>query len=150
MSANVGEGIINQSGREQRRRIIRYVAAALAAVTAVIYVMIGLHLVSVLDGNADQTWALAPAAAYALGAVLLVIYDRRLLWILGAALQVFVIFTYFNLALQRTPAYEVWGIVLRVVQLLILIALIYLEVRLPLKQTDSSSSGAREPLQSHR
>jgi hypothetical protein len=43
-------------------------------------------------------------------------------------------YTYFNLAAQRTPAYEVWGILIRIAQLMILIALVYLEVRLPLAQ----------------
>lgn len=132
-----------------RRRTIRYVAAPLCAVTAVLYLLIGLRVLIVLDGNADQTWGLAPAAAYALGAGLLVAYDRRLLWILGAILQVFVIYTYFNLASQRTPAFEVWGIVIRVVQVMILIALVYLEVRLPLPRSNGNGTGAREPLQSH-
>jgi hypothetical protein len=69
-----------------------------------------------------------------LGTLLLLAFDRRVLWILGAILQVFVIYTYFNLASQRTPAYEVWGILIRIAQLMILIALVYLEVRLPLAQ----------------
>lgn len=112
-----------------RRRMIRYAAAGLAAVTAVLYLLIGLHLITVLDGNADQTWGLAPAAAYALGAALLVGYDRRLVWILGALLQVFVIYTYFNLAAQRSPAYEVWGIAIRVVQFSLLAVLAYLATR---------------------
>ena len=44
-----------------------------------------------------------------------------------------VIYTYFNLASQRTPAFEVWGILIRIAQVMILVALVYLEVRLPLE-----------------
>lgn len=132
--------------RAQQRRTIRYIAAALCAVTALLYALIGFHVVTVLDGGAEQTWGLAPAIAYALGAVLLIAYDRRLLWILGAVLQVFVIYTYFNLASQRAPAFEVWGIVIRVIQVLILASLVYLEARLPLMPADNNSDRAREAL----
>jgi hypothetical protein len=68
----------------------------------------------------------------------LLVYDRRTLWILGAILQVFVIFTYFDLASQRTPAFEAWGILLRIAQAIILIALVYLETRLPLAESKST------------
>lgn len=133
MSAHVNEQNRFQTDRRaEQRRPIRYFAAVMAGVAAIIYLLIGFHIVTVLEAPADQTWTIAPAIAYALGAYLLVAYDRRLLWILGAVLQVFVIFTYLNYAPQRTPAFEVWGIVIRIAQLLILVALVYLEVRLPL------------------
>lgn len=147
MSANLSRGMMNQAtdvekdgraadptARAKRRRSIRYFAAAMSGATAVMYFLIGFHVVSVLDAPADQTWGLIAGGAYAFGALLLLAFDRRVLWILGAILQVFVIYTYFNLASQRTPAYEVWGILIRIAQLMILIALVYLEVRLPLAQ----------------
>ena len=125
---------VQNPARVARRRVIRYVAAALSAVTAIIYLLIGLQVLIVLDTPSDQIFGYFASAAYALGVFLLLAYDRRLFVILGALFQVFVIFQYFNLASQRTPDYEVWGIVLRVAQALILIALVYLEVRLPLAQ----------------
>jgi len=149
MSIHSSSEMTAQTARAQSRQTLRYIAAALCAVTALLYALIGFRVLTVLDGGADQTWGLAPAAAYALGAVLLIAYDRRLLWIVGAILQVFVIYTYFNLAAQRAPAFEVWGLVIRVIQALILVTLIYLEVRLPLKQSNDDSPGAREPLKSH-
>ncbi|MBE0690945.1 MAG: hypothetical protein IH587_12575, partial [Anaerolineae bacterium] len=39
----------DQAARAKHRRTIRYVAGALCAVTAVIYFLIGFHVVSVLD-----------------------------------------------------------------------------------------------------
>jgi hypothetical protein len=114
---------------DSRRRRIRYAAAFLAALTALIYFLIGFRVLIVLDANADQIFGLFAGAAYALGALLLLTVDRGPLWILGAVLQVFVIYTYFNLASQRTPAFEIWGILLRVAQVLLLLALVYLAVR---------------------
>lgn len=115
---------------ETTRRIVRYGAALLSAAVAVIYFMIGFYVVSVLDGpNPEQRWGLAAGAAYALGTLLLVALDRRFLWVLGAALQVFVIWAYFDVAPRRLPAFEIWGILLRVVQVALLGALVYLAAR---------------------
>ena len=141
MSANQGSDMSNPlmdtdstaASKHEGHRNIRYAAAVLSGATAVIYFLIGLRVLIVLDANADQTWALFAAAAYALGAVLLLAVDRRSIWILGAILQIFVITTYFNLASQRLPAFEVWGILLRVVQLIILITLAYLAIRSPMQ-----------------
>ncbi|HLF25529.1 MAG TPA: hypothetical protein VJG32_04285 [Anaerolineae bacterium] len=130
----IGGRAAEPTARAKRRRTIRYFAAVASAATAVMYFLIGFHIVSVLDGRADQTWGIVAGSAYVLGALLLLAFDRRVLWIMGAILQVFVIYTYFNLASQRTPAYEVWGILIRIAQVMILIALVYLEVRLPLAQ----------------
>jgi hypothetical protein len=125
------------NARMERRRKIRIFAGALSGLTAVIYFLIGFNVVSVVE-NADQLFGIFAGVAYAFGAWLLLAYDRRTLWILGAILQVFVIFTYFDLASQRTPAFEAWGILLRIAQAIILIALVYLETRLPLAESKST------------
>ncbi len=127
----------------QFRRVIRYFGAIVSAVIAVIYLLIGSRVLIVLDGNGDQVFGLFACAAFILGAVLLVAFDRRILWILGALLQVFVIFTYFNLASQRAPAFESWGITLRIIQLPLLITLTYLALRAPLTPTASQD---RQPI----
>ena len=114
---------------DNSRRRIRYAAAFLAALTALVYFLIGFRVLIVLDANADQIFGLFAGVAYALGALLLLAVDRGPLWILGAVLQVFVIYTYFNLASQRAPAFEIWGILLRVAQVLLLLALVYLAAR---------------------
>jgi hypothetical protein len=125
----VGGKDMDVAGEGNRRRLIRYFAAFVSALTAVMYFLIGFHVVSVLDANADQTFGIFAGVAYAFGALLLLAFDRRVVWTLGAILQVFVIFTYFNLASQRTPEFEVWGILIRIAQLLILVALLYLAAR---------------------
>jgi hypothetical protein len=116
------------------RRQIRIGAAVASAATTLMYLLIAFHVVSVVQPYSDQTWAFAPAAAYALGTALLVTFDQRLLWMLGAILQVLVIAMYFQIAPQRTPAFELWGILIRVAQVVLLGALAYLVLRRPFGQ----------------
>ncbi len=47
----------------------------------------------------------------------------------GAVLQALIIFMYFTLAAERIPEFEVWGILLRVVQIPLLGAITYLAIR---------------------
>lgn len=112
-------------------RMVRYFAALVTALTAIMYFMIGFNVVTVVDPGIGQAFGIYAGAAYVVGAVLLVSYERRLLWVLGAILQVFVIYTYFSLAPERTPAYEFWGILIRIAQVVILIALGYLAMQSP-------------------
>ncbi|MFN8527382.1 MAG: hypothetical protein U0670_02080 [Anaerolineae bacterium] len=111
------------------RKAIRYAAVMLAALTALVYLLIGAQVLTVLDTPANQYFGFFAAAAYGLGAVLLFAVDRRPIWTLGALFQIFVITMYFNVAGQRSPAFEFWGVALRVPQLLLLIALAYLAIR---------------------
>lgn len=118
--------------RATRRRTIRYAAAAASALTALVYLLIGLGVLRVVETAADAPpmldFGLAAGGAFALGAVLLASTDRRILWVVGALLQVGVIVTYVNVASQRTPPFEAWGITIKVLQVLILAALAYLAV----------------------
>jgi len=117
------------------RRTIRLGAAALAASMAVIYFLIGLGVITVIEGQADDPSMLFFGAmaggAFLLGATLLAELDRRWLWIVGALFQVFVIWGYVAIAPQRDPAFEVWGILLRVIQVPLFVALVALALRPP-------------------
>jgi hypothetical protein len=116
--------------RAHGRPTVRYLTAALAAAAALIYLLIGTQLVSVFEPVSDQTaFGLMAGGVYALGAVLLLTIKRRIVWVLGALFQVMVIFMYFNLAPERTPSFEVWGITLRVIQVVLLIGLVYLAAK---------------------
>jgi hypothetical protein len=117
--------------RTAQRRTIRTVAAGLAALTAFVYLLIGLQVLIVLDTPSDQIFGFFACAGYALGAFLLLRHDRRSVIWLGALFQVFVIYQYFNLSTRRAPAFEIWGLLLRIPQAMILVALVYLEARLP-------------------
>jgi peptidoglycan/LPS O-acetylase OafA/YrhL len=117
------------------RRTIRYVAAATAAVIALIYFLIGFGVLTVVTPTADDPsmvfFGFSAGGAFLLGAVLLVALDRRTLWILGAILQLFVVWGYVAVAADRTPPFEFWGIALRIIQIPLFAALVYLVVRRP-------------------
>jgi hypothetical protein len=121
---------------KHRRRQVRIFAAAMAATIAVLYMLIGFSLVRVVKLAAGEPspqlfFGLPAALAFVFGAALLLATDHRWLWILGALLQVLVMFTYFSVAPQRVPSFETWGVLIRVVQVPLLVALGYLAVTWP-------------------
>ena len=112
------------------RPMIRHVAAALAAAIATIYFLIGFGALSVVNAKPGDPsllpFGLFAGSGFLVGAVLLVTADRRILWALGAVLQVLVAIMYVAIAPQRDPQFEVWGITLRVIQVPLFAALLYL------------------------
>lgn len=109
------------------RPVIRRTAAGIAMLIALIYFMIGFQLVSVLEDTTDQTaFGLIAGGAFVTGAALTLAFDRRLLWTLGAAVQIMIIYTYFNLADQRVPEFELWGVLIRVLQVVLTALLVYM------------------------
>jgi len=76
------------------RRTIRSAAAAIAAAMAILYLLIGLGVLDVGGTSADRqfliVFGLLAGGAFLLGALLLVHFDRRWLWIAGVLFQVFV------------------------------------------------------------
>ena len=113
----------------QRRRV-RYFAAAMAACASLIYFLIGLRMVSVIQNPEEQVgFGFAAGAGFAVAALLIMSVDQRALWVAGAVLQALIILMYFTLAAERIPEFEVWGILLRVVQVPLLVAVTYLAIR---------------------
>ena len=99
------------------RSAIRHTAAVIAGVVALVYVLIGLQVVSVINVPGDQPpFALPAALAFGLLAVLLALTDHRAVWIVAAAIVAVVIAMYFGVAPRRVPQFEGWGILLRVLQ----------------------------------
>jgi hypothetical protein len=122
-----------------RRRAVRYIAAAASAATAVLYFGIGVGLLKVVDEAATDApgtfeFGASAGAAFLLGTVLLLLFDHRLLWLLGALLQVGVLVMYVAVSPERTPPFETWGIMIKVLQVALLVALAYLVVRVPDRQ----------------
>lgn len=119
-----------------RRRTVRSLAAAASLVTALLYFGIGAGVLVVVDEAATDAPGLfefgaSAGAAFVVGALLLLTLDRRVLWVLGALLQVGVIVMYVAVGQQRTPPFELWGILIKAFQVGILGALVYLIVRPP-------------------
>jgi hypothetical protein len=131
-------GWASQIDSNRRRRAIRYVAAATSAATACLYFGIGAGILKVVDKATPETGDLvvfgaSAGAAFLLGAVLLLVADHRGLWLLGAILQVGVLVMYVAVSPQRTPPFEQWGILIKILQVTILAALVYLVVRRPVR-----------------
>jgi hypothetical protein len=100
---------------QRQRRTIRYLAAAIAAITAVMYLLIGF------------------------GALLLLTLDNRILWVLGALLQVGIIAIYMIVGQERTPAFETWGITIKILQVILLGALLSLVFRPPEREDEAAT-----------
>lgn len=128
-------------------RVIRLVTAGLAAASAIVYLLIGFGVLQVVEMRPDDPsllwFGLPAAAAFAFGTVVMLRSQSLTLWALGAVFQVFTISAYFGLAQERTPQYEPWGILLRVTQLLILIALVILLARYPTPKKATGTPGQR-------
>ncbi|HYM84674.1 MAG TPA: hypothetical protein VEY67_11025 [Candidatus Dormibacteraeota bacterium] len=118
---------------EGARRAIRLLAAFLSLTCAVIYALIGAGAIRVVTG--DQTgidgFGAISAAAFGLGALLLLFTDRRPTWALGALFQVVAIVMYFVVAEKRTPPFEAWGLGLKAIQGVLLVLLVALLARPP-------------------
>lgn len=112
---------------------LRWVAAVLSLANAAVYGLIGAGALRVVEdapgeGPSLVVFGALAGGAFLLGAVLLMRFDRRVLWWIGAAFQAFAIVTYFNVAPQRVPPYEVWGLSLKATQLLLLALLLVLSL----------------------
>jgi hypothetical protein len=125
------------------RRSVRNFAAAVSAVTGLLYALIGVGLLTVIEpGTSDEgdmlAFGLPAAGAFLVGALLLILFDNRVLWLLGAILQVIVLVGYVAMAGIRTPQFEAWGILIKVTQLVLFCALAFLVLRPPEKEAGLS------------
>ncbi len=133
----MSEGLIGASGKgadTSGRLGLRAATAALAVAVAVLYILIATQVVFVADTSGKDSPAVPMAlagAAFLLGAVLVLLRDDRVVYLLGAVVQVAVIIGYFAVAPSRDPHYEVWGLTMKVAQLAILGLLVYLAVKTP-------------------
>jgi hypothetical protein len=117
-------------------RKLRILAAAMSLVAAAVYFLLAAKLVYVQQAdsptlkNGDITpIMLAAGAAFVFGAVLLVLFDKRVVYVPGAILQVIVLVGYVMAAPERIPSYEFWGLLCKAAQVVVLVTLVYLTVR---------------------
>jgi len=118
------------------RQGVRIVGAAAAATMAVIYFLIGLRIFDVGGSTTGETvdiglFGASAGSAFLALAALLVLTDRRWLWIPAVLVQVFVYAIYISTSGVRVPPFELYGITLRIVQIPLVLALVYLSVRAP-------------------
>lgn len=110
---------------------VRYVAILASAAAAVLYVLIGLQVVSIGQAASGGTpdllgFGLAAGAFFGGLAILMLFVQGRLVWIPVAIADLAVIVAYFAMANLRDPQFELWGLAVKAAQLVMLAALGYL------------------------
>jgi hypothetical protein len=139
-------GVSGGSGRPAQRRLARQVGAALAGVMALVYYLVGAGVITVaeaVEGEMDiVVFGVGAGTIFLVGAALLLTVDRRPVWAVGAVLQVLIMAMYLAVSADRTPAFEAWGIGLRLVQVVLLAVLVYLAVTPSRAVTQSASTSA--------
>ena len=102
----------------RRRRMVQRLAFVFCLVIAAIYFLIGLRFIEVIDNPDDQVvFGTIAGVAFVVGGLILLRWDRRWLWVTGTVIQLLIAYVYFDLASQRDPAFEQWGILLRILQI---------------------------------
>lgn len=111
--------------------VVRNVAVGASVVAAALYLGIGLGVLDI-GGSADGSdpglleFGVMMAAVSGITAVLLWFVRSRLLWIAVALTQFVVLFGYVAFAPHREPAFEPWGIAIKVAQAVVLGSMVYL------------------------
>ncbi len=101
---------------------LQRLAAAVSLVVAAVYALIATDVITVLEDQATESPGppLVAAGAFAILGLLLLVSARRVVLLSGVAIQVVSIVMYLLVGAERVPAFEAWGIGLKVVQLLLL------------------------------
>lgn len=112
-------------------RLARYTAVAASAVAAALYVLIGFQVLyigqSAQGGTPDLLgFGLAAGGFFAAVAILLAFAQGRLVWVPVAVADLAVVIAYFAMANLRDPQFEIWGLTVKAVQLVMFGALAYL------------------------
>jgi peptidoglycan/LPS O-acetylase OafA/YrhL len=114
-----------------RSLALRRSAAGLAAVIAVLYLLIGFSVVTVVDGQDGEVVPplVVSAGLFAVLALLLARSAPRWMLVAGMVLQVLVLVGYVAIAPERTPSFEVWGVTVKLLQVALLGLLVALATR---------------------
>jgi hypothetical protein len=133
-------------------RRVQYVAAAAAAAAAILYFLIGFGVLDIGTG-ADGTskdllgFGVTAGTVFAVVAVLPLLVPRRFLLILIALFDAAVITVYFVVAEIREPPVELWGILIKAFQVVLLGAVVFMIIRGPRRQHVERQVEARTSLQ---
>lgn len=128
-------------------RTVRYLAAAAAAASALLYYLIGFEVVYIGESTARAEndilgFGLSAGTMFLVAAIAVLLIGRRWLVALIAALDAVVIVAYFAFAGIRDPSFEVWGLLVKTAQVVLLAALGYLLI----KQSPGQSADAPEAM----
>lgn len=111
------------STASQRGQLVGYAASGAAVVTALLYVLSG------TAGPIKLGFSLAMGVVFAIVAVVVFFFGQRRVWELVGLLDLGAITGYFIVAPSRDPHFELWGIAIKAVQVVLLAALGYLIIQ---------------------
>jgi len=122
--------------QHSRYAVAREIAILGAAGAAVLYLFIGMGILSVGESSAGATpdlpaFGLLTGGTFAVAAVALTLFESRRVWLPVALLQVIVLVGYVAASAVRNPPYEIWGLLIKAVQVAVLAAVAYLVIRGP-------------------
>jgi hypothetical protein len=123
---------------------VRFVAAGVAGLVAVLYLLIGFDVITVVQDQAEAGAApvvIAGVLFAALAAALLVTASRGV-FVAGAVLQIVVLAMYLVVSAERVPAFEGWGLAIKALQAGLLAAFIVMLVRLPRRAASRAGAPA--------
>jgi hypothetical protein len=115
---------------------IRRLGVAAATVASVLYLLIGIGVLSVGESTSGEDagllgFGLVMAATFGVVAGLLLLVRRRAVLLAVAALQVVVLVGYVALSDMRDPPFDPWGLLIKVAQLVVLGVVAWLLSREP-------------------
>jgi len=101
---------------------------------ALIYFLIGLSILSIGGTTSGEgvdlpTFGFSAGLAFLVLATLLVSTDRRWLWAAATVVLTLVFVIYLGVSAIREPAFEVWGMTLRLIQIPLMAAVLYLAIK---------------------
>jgi hypothetical protein len=127
-------------------RTLRAVAVAAAAISAALYLLIGFEVLDVgtsKAGNNDiLSFGLLMGAVYGVIAAMVALLSSRWLLAAVAVVDALVIVGYFALAGVREPPVELWGLLVKASQAVLLVAIGYLFVRVGSAEPDTPATTA--------
>ncbi len=132
-------------------RRVQYVAAPAAAAAAILYFLIGFAVLDIgtgADGTSEDLlgFGVTAGATFAVVAFLLLLVPRRVLLILIALLDAAVIVMYFAVAEIRDPPVELWGVLIKAFQVVLLGAVVFMIIRGPQRQQVERQNEVRTSL----
>jgi hypothetical protein len=110
-----------------RRPALQRVAAAVAGLIALLYALLSAGVLEIPGASSEELGILGAAAGvFVVIAWMLWRWHSRILWIAVAGIQVLMGWMYLDIAPDRNPSFEVWGVTIRAVSVVLVVTLIAL------------------------